>query len=120
MEGIKRPANPVKTDTHVLTPGELKAISRACAGSGWMDKRDRAIVLLLMSTPTRLAELAALKVDDIDLREREGTITRGKGGRPRGWERLMPMNTAPGTMGDLLAGDPDAVGLARLVHRDRR
>ena len=99
MAGIKRPANPVKTDTHVLTPGELKAISRACAGPGWMDKRDRAIVLVLMSTPTRLAELAALKVDDIDLREREGKITRGKGGRPR----------------DLVFGHEAALALARWM-----
>ena len=87
-----------------------------------MDKRDRAIVLLLMSTPTRLAELAALKVDDIDLREREGTITRGKGGRPRGWGAIDADEYSAGDDADLLAGDPDAVGLARLVQniRDRR
>lgn len=29
-------------------------VLRACEGPGWMDKRDRAIVLLLMATPTRL------------------------------------------------------------------
>ena len=63
MGGIKRPANPVKTDTHVLTNAELKAVGRACSGPGWMDKRDRAIVLVLMSTPTRLAGLAALVSD---------------------------------------------------------
>jgi site-specific recombinase XerC len=105
MEGIKRPRNPVKTDTHVLTNAELKAVSRACDGPGWMAKRDRAIVLVLMSTPTRLAELAALKVDDIDLHEREGRITRGKGGKGR----------------DLVFGHPTALALARwLTIRARR
>jgi integrase/recombinase XerD len=105
MEGIKRPRNPVKTDTHVLTNAELKAVSRACDGPGWMAKRDRAIVLMLMSTPTRLAELAALKVDDIDLHEREGRITRGKGGKGR----------------DLVFGHETALALARwLAIRAKR
>jgi site-specific recombinase XerD len=105
MEDIKRPRNPVKTDTHVLTNAELKAVSRACSGTSWMERRDRAIVLMLMATPTRLAELAALKVDDIDLHEREGRITRGKGGKGR----------------DLVFGHETALALARwLAIRAKR
>ena len=105
MLGIRRPANPVKTDTHVLSPGELRSVLKACEGPNWMDKRDRAIVLLLMATPTRLAELASLQTGDIDLREREGRISRGKGGRAR----------------DLVFGDETTLALARwLKIREQR
>jgi site-specific recombinase XerD len=53
-------------------------------------KRDVAILMLLRHTGLRVAELCALHLDDIDLRERKGTVTvrSGKGSK----YRVVPLN----------------------------
>ena len=61
---------------------ELKAIFDACAGPSFEDRRDTAIVRLLLDTGMRRAELAGLKIDDVDL-DQQVAIVMGKGRRPR-------------------------------------
>jgi len=82
---------PKVTDTlvPVFTSGELPALEKACAGRGFAQRRDAAIIAVFRATGIRLAELAAIRYDpddtqrsDVDLWQREITV-RGKAGKPR-------------------------------------
>jgi len=73
----------------VFTSGELSALEKACAGRGFAQRRDAAIIAVIRATGIRLAKLAAIRYDpadtqrtDIDLWQREITV-RGKAGKPR-------------------------------------
>jgi len=66
----------------VITPEQLAALLKACSGTAFADRRDLAIVRLLIDTGCRRAELTNLSTDDIDLRLRQATVT-GKGRRVR-------------------------------------
>ena len=65
-----------------LHPEELSRLERACAGRGFAQRRDTAIIAVLTATGIRLSELAGLRCGDIDLWQREITV-RGKGGKDR-------------------------------------
>ncbi len=64
----------------VLNPEQLRALFGACEGRDFSARRDMAIVRLFLDTGVRLAELAALGVEDVDLDHREATVL-GKGRR---------------------------------------
>jgi site-specific recombinase XerD len=81
MERMRPPIVPEEPPA-VLREAELKAIFDACSGSSFEDRRDTAIVRLLLDTGMRRAELAGLKVDDVDL-DQQVAIVMGKGRRPR-------------------------------------
>jgi site-specific recombinase XerD len=88
MAGLQPPRVTAKL-VPVFTPGELTRLEHACAGRGFAQRRDTAIIAVLTATGIRLSELAGLRYDpsdprdsDIDLWQREITV-RGKGGRPR-------------------------------------
>lgn len=66
----------------VFGPDDLDALAATCIGRDFMDRRDLAIILFLKATGIRLAELAGLDVDDVNLLEREATVT-GKGEKTR-------------------------------------
>ncbi len=66
----------------VFIPGELTRLERACAGRGFAQRRDTAIIAVLTATGIRLSELAGLRCGDLDLQQRELTV-RGKGGKDR-------------------------------------
>lgn len=66
----------------VLSPDKLRSLLRSCEGQGFLARRDLAIVRLLLDTGMRRAELAGLKLEDIDLED--GTaVVLGKFRRPR-------------------------------------
>ena len=46
---------------------ELRRLIKACAGTGWRDRRDKAMAMLLRDTGLRAGELLALDVTDVDL-----------------------------------------------------
>lgn len=81
MSGMKPPILP-EQETPVLREAELKALLRSCEGKEFVQRRDAAIVYLLLDSGLRRGELAALRVDDVDLDHREVTVL-GKGRRPR-------------------------------------
>jgi len=81
MERMRPPIVP-KEPPAVLREAELKAIFDACSGPNFEDRRDTAIVRLLLDTGMRRAELAGLKIDDVDL-DQQVAIVMGKGRRPR-------------------------------------
>jgi integrase len=66
----------------VLTDSELVRFLAACEGKSFVDRRDTAIVRLLLDTGMRRGELAGLKLCDVDLHDSTAVVL-GKGRRPR-------------------------------------
>lgn len=82
MEHMITPIVP-ETLVPVLPDDTLRRILKTCEGkTGFLERRDAAILRLLMDTGVRLAELAGLKVADVDLDRNEITVL-GKGRRQR-------------------------------------
>lgn len=66
----------------VLRPEQVAALMKATAGRDFESRRDRAVITLFLHTGVRRAELAGLRLDDLD-RERDEMLVMGKGRRPR-------------------------------------
>lgn len=81
MRGIAVPTVPDKP-VPVLSDEDLAKLIRACAGPRWYDRRDEAVVRLLLDTGVRVSELSGLGLDDIDL-DNEMAIVTGKGRKTR-------------------------------------
>lgn len=81
MARMKPPTIP-ETPPDVLREDQLKRLLDTCAGQGFDERRDRAILLLLVDTGIRLGEIAGLRVEDIDW-DLEIAVVTGKGRRPR-------------------------------------
>lgn len=66
----------------VLDDNQLAALLDACKGTDWLDRRDMAIIRLLIDTGMRVSELTGMTVDDIDF---DANLVRvvGKGRRER-------------------------------------
>lgn len=77
---------PPKLDTKAVQPlddEQLRALLAACKGPELRDKRDEAIIRLMMETGARAGEVLALTVADVDLKTGTAVIRRGKGGKAR-------------------------------------
>jgi site-specific recombinase XerD len=74
----------------VIDDGALGRLFAVCDGRGFVDRRDRAVMLVLLDTGVRLAGLAGLTLDDVDLHGQRALRVRLKGGR----ELLLPLGTA--------------------------
>jgi site-specific recombinase XerD len=66
----------------VLSEDAIRALLQACAGKDFESRRDTAIIRLLLDTGMRRAELAGIRLADLDLDEQEVKVL-GKGRRPR-------------------------------------
>jgi site-specific recombinase XerD len=84
LAGLRPPKVPAKL-VPVFTGAELAALEQACAGRGFAQRRDAAIIAVFRATGIRLSELAGLRYNpdrprkgDVDL-----LIVTGKGGKPR-------------------------------------
>lgn len=66
----------------VLTDEQLSALLAACKGSEFTERRDTAVIRLLIDTGIRSSELLGLGVADLDF-EQDIAIVLGKGGRGR-------------------------------------
>lgn len=80
--GSKPPRLDVKV-VDPLTEGELKALIAACAGKELRDRRDEALVRLMLETGARAGEVVGLAVGDVDLAAGVAIVRRGKGGKGR-------------------------------------
>jgi site-specific recombinase XerD len=90
--GVKTPA-PGNPRTPVLSSDEAKALVDACRGNTFVARRDRSIVMLFLDGGLRLAELAGLAVDDVDLKDRV-VYVKGKGAARSGpRRRAIPLGT---------------------------
>jgi len=88
MAGLRPPKVAGKL-VPVFADAELARLERACAGRGFAERRDAAIIAVLRASGIRLSELAGIRYDprdprqgDLDVWQREITV-RGKGGKPR-------------------------------------
>lgn len=97
---------PPKLDRKVIEPlteDELRALLKTCtvkkaggdataATDVFRNRRDEAILRLMIETGARAGEIVALGVDDVDLAHGLVTIRRGKGGKGR----VVPMGPQTG------------------------
>ena len=75
-----------------LLAAEVQALLRAAGQSRRaLARRNYAVVQLLLQAGLRVSEAAALRIGDLEIRERQGKVRiRGKGNK----ERHVPLNTA--------------------------
>lgn len=67
----------------ILTEDEERRLIDACRGGGFEDRRDMAIIRLMLNTGMRRFEVAAITLADVDLKEGIAKIVRGRGGKSR-------------------------------------
>lgn len=85
MARMHPPAVP-ETPPPVIREDQLDALIKATAGSRFDERRDKAIILILLDTGIRLAEIAGLRLEDVEIPRAPATTTLkvvGKGRRPR-------------------------------------
>jgi site-specific recombinase XerD len=82
MERMKPPAVPVQPVPLIGTDA-LRKLLDTCKGNTFENKRDAAILMMLLDTGMRASELIGLRLEDID-REASVAFVLGKGGRGRG------------------------------------
>jgi integrase/recombinase XerC len=81
MERMRPPIVPERP-VPVLTEAQLRALLASAKSSSFVDRRDAAIIRLLLDTGGRLSEVAGLAVADLDFPEDVAHVI-GKGRRPR-------------------------------------
>ena len=81
MDGALPPIVP-EQPVPVLTVEQLRALLEGCKGNGVIERRDNAIIRLLVDTGGRLSEVAELTVEDVDFDAGVCHVV-GKGRRPR-------------------------------------
>src|SRR3954452_17924527 len=81
MERMRPPSVP-EQPVAVLSDDQLRTLITACDGRDFVDRRDSAIIRLLLDTGCRRGEIAALTTTDVSLDERDNTVI-GKGSRVR-------------------------------------
>jgi site-specific recombinase XerD len=81
MERMRPPLVP-EQPVAVLSEAQIEELLRACQGPAFEDRRDEAIVRLLLDTGMRRAECAGLTVGDVDL-DQDVAVVLGKGRRQR-------------------------------------
>jgi site-specific recombinase XerD len=77
LRGPKVEVNPPQ----VLTDDESRRLLDACRGSAFEDRRDAAILRLMLDTGLRRGEIAAMKLEDLHLSDQAISLV-GKGARP--------------------------------------
>jgi site-specific recombinase XerD len=80
--GRMRPPVVPERPVPVLGEVDAKALLKSCAGTGFVERRDTAIIRLFLDTGMRLNELAKLRLVDVDMND-DVAIVVGKGRRPR-------------------------------------
>lgn len=73
---------PAEKPVPVLDDAELAALLKACAGKGFEERRDEAMLRVLLDCGLRVSELCGLTVADVDL-DREMALVTGKGSKVR-------------------------------------
>jgi len=77
-----RPPRQEERPIPIIVPGDLKRLFGVCEGRTFEDRRDTAIFRVLINSGTRLAELAGLRLQDVDLDQDQLWVV-GKGRRAR-------------------------------------
>jgi site-specific recombinase XerD len=90
MARMKPPTVP-ETPPPVIGEDEMRRLLATCDGTGFDERRDKAILLLLWDTGVRRAEIAGLRLEDVD-EEHDVLVVTGKGRRAR----AVPFGQKPG------------------------
>jgi len=77
-----RPPKVPESPPPVLPEDDLARLLKACDGPRFEDRRDTALLRLLLDTGMRRGEITGLKLDDLDL-DQDVAIVMGKGRRQR-------------------------------------
>lgn len=80
-EGFELPM-PQAEPVPVISDDDLATLLKSMSGATFVDRRDTAIVRMLLDCGLRRAELVGIDVDDLDLRQQQVTVT-GKGSKIR-------------------------------------
>lgn len=102
---LKTPAAP-RGEPKAYTRRDLRDLLRATAGDDPMQRRDRALLLVLADTGCRVGGLAGLRIADLDLDQQRARVTE-KGGRSR-WVYFTSYTSQ--ALRDWLAVHPDPAG----------
>ena len=81
MARMKPPRIP-ETPPEILDLEDLQKLLKACEGHGFEERRDMAIIRILIDTGVRRSEMAGLTLEDIDLDQQTLRVV-GKGSRVR-------------------------------------
>lgn len=81
MAHTKRPTVP-EEPPKVMNEASLKRLLKVCEGKDFDARRDTAVIMMLLDTGMRRAEIGGLKVEDVDF-ETNTAVVLGKGRRPR-------------------------------------
>jgi site-specific recombinase XerD len=76
--GRMKPPRMERYAPRVLTLDELKAVLAACAGKGFEERRDDALVRLFFNTGARRAEITGLRYSPTDPADRDVDLARGR------------------------------------------
>ncbi len=99
MRMIEPPRLPARQPRHIL-PDDVMRLLATTASGGWLDLRDRAIILILWDSGLRAGELCGLTLSNLDLGKGLVLIHSGKGEKDR-WVALG--NAARDALRDWLA-----------------
>lgn len=77
-----RPPRIPEQPPEILDPEDLQKILKACQGHGFENRRDMAIIRILIDTGLRRSEMAGLTMEDVDLGDQTLRVV-GKGARVR-------------------------------------
>lgn len=80
--GLRLPKLPKKV-LEALSDAEARRLVAACSGTEFRDRRDEALVRLLLETGLRRAEVCALRVEDLNLEQNVAFVRSGKGAKGR-------------------------------------
>ncbi|MGW0759454.1 tyrosine-type recombinase/integrase [Streptomyces sp. NPDC002814] len=89
---------PPKLDTKIvesLDDDQLKSLIKACSGKDLRDRRDEAIIRLMIETGARAGEVVSMALDDVNLHDGGAVIRKGKGGKG-GKGRAVPFGPQTG------------------------
>ncbi len=81
MKTLASPTPPVKP-VPVLSDAELAALLKTCSGKDFYERRDEAIIRILLDCGLRVSELCGLSVDSVNL-DHGVAIVSGKGNKVR-------------------------------------
>lgn len=82
MAKVKVP-KPNPEPIRVLTDDEIRKLFKVLEGKDFLQRRDMAIVRILVATGVRLSELVAMTIAEVDLAKRVAFVPHGKGDKAR-------------------------------------
>lgn len=81
MAGMSPPSIPDKL-VPILADDEISSMIKTCTGKGFVNRRDEAMIRMLIDCGLRVSELCGLRVDELDL-DNEMAVVLGKGNKRR-------------------------------------